>query len=110
MKTAHRSLYPMIIVEKETVTAAWKLYEYHLKIANTLFRIDYNFGSKPVTGESMPSRKKPLKELIMLIDFNTFPLSTVTDKHPTTGQTNVYYPMIEYSSHRHSTSLIAVVS
>jgi hypothetical protein len=109
-ENVQRGFDPMIIVEKETVTAAWKLYDYYLKIANILFRIDYNFASKPVTCESIPSRKKPLKELIMLIDFNIFPLSTITDKHPTTGQTYVYYRMIEYSSIRHNTSLIAGAS
>lgn len=80
------------------------------KIANILFRIDYNFASKPVACESILSRKKPLKELIMLIDFNIFPLSTVTDKHPTTGHTYVYYRIIGYSSFGHDKSLISGAS
>ena len=84
---AQRALDPMIIVEKDTVTAAWKWYEHHLKIANILFRIDYDFASKSIACASIPSRRRPLKELIILMDFNIFPLSTVTDKHPTTGQT-----------------------
>ena len=50
-ENVQRGFDPMIIVEKETVTAAWKLYEYYLKIANILFRIDYNFASKLVTCE-----------------------------------------------------------
>jgi hypothetical protein len=86
-----RALDPMVIVEKSTVTAAWKWYEYHLQIANTLFRIDHDFTSKSTACASMPSRRKALKELIMLLDFNIFPTSTVTDKHPTTGQTYVYH-------------------
>lgn len=109
-ENVQKSFDQMIIVQKEAVTAAWKLYEYHLKIANILFRIDYNFASKPVACESILSRKKPLKELIMLIDFNIFPLSTVTDKHPTTGHTYVYYRIIGYSSFGHDKSLISGAS
>lgn len=79
---------PMIIVGKDAVVAAWKWYEHHLIIARKLFSIDHNFSSLSVTRSSLlSSRQKTLKQSIMLLDMNIFPLSAITDKHPTTGQT-----------------------
>lgn len=81
---------PLVIVEKEAVITAWKWYEHHLMIATTLFTIDPEFSGNPLTmSSSMSGRKKTLKELLMSIDYNIFPLSTITDKHPVTGQTYV---------------------
>ena len=61
-----------------------------LKLATILFTIDYSFTGKTVaTRSSISYKQKTLKQLIMLIDFNIFPLSTLTDKHPITGQTYV---------------------
>lgn len=78
---------PMVIVRKPAVTAAWKWYEHHLNIATTLFTIDYSFSAKPInTSLSFASQPKALKQLIMCNDFNIFPTSTLTDKHPITGQ------------------------
>jgi len=36
---------------------------------------------------SIAGQQKTLKQAIMLINFNIFPLATLTDKHPITGQT-----------------------
>ncbi|UJR06732.1 hypothetical protein I4U23_011021 [Adineta vaga] len=81
---------PMIIVHKDAVLAAWKWYEHQLDVVTTLFTIDYNFSTKPVTKHSSTvSEQTRLKELIMLCEFNIFPLSTLTDKHPITGQTGI---------------------
>ncbi|CAF2055847.1 unnamed protein product [Rotaria magnacalcarata] len=81
---------PMIIVQKDAVLAAWKWYEHHLNIATRLFTIDHLFCAKPIaTYSSMSSQQKTLQQLIMLFDFNIFPLSAVTDKHPVTGQTGI---------------------
>jgi hypothetical protein len=81
---------PMIIVEKEAVVAAWGWYEHHLNVAATLFTIDPDFPSKSIVAPSSTSfRSKTLKQLIMLLDFNIFPLSAISVKHPTTGQTFV---------------------
>lgn len=81
---------PMIIVGKPAVLAAWKWYEHHLNIVTTLFTINYSFNAKP-TNTTMPlsiaGQQKTLKQAIMLINFNIFPLATLTDKHPITGQT-----------------------
>jgi len=82
---------PTIIVHKEAVSAAWKWYQHHLNIATKLFTIDHSFSAKPIPMySSISSPQKTLKQLIMLIDFNIFPLSALTDKHPITGQTYVY--------------------
>ena len=79
---------PMIIVEKEAVDAAWMWYEHHLNIAATLFTIDPDFPSKSIAAPSPnPSRSKTLKQLIMLLDYNIFPVSAISVKHPSTGQT-----------------------
>ena len=81
---------PMIIFGKPAVLAAWKWYEHHLNIVTTLFTINYSFNAKP-TNTTMPlsiaGQQKTLKQAIMLINFNIFPLATLTDKHPITGQT-----------------------
>ena len=87
-QTDQSTMDPMIIVEKNAVLAAWKWYHHHLTISSKLFTIDYFFSTKPIiTHSSVLSRQKSLKQLIMLMDFNIFPLSTLTDKHPITGQT-----------------------
>ncbi|UJR24364.1 hypothetical protein I4U23_005741 [Adineta vaga] len=81
---------PMIIVQKDAVLAAWKWYEHQLDVVTTLFTIDYNFSTKPVTKHSSTvSEQTRLKELIMLCEFNILPLSTLTDKNPITGQTGI---------------------
>lgn len=86
---------PMVIVEKDAVIVAWKWYEHHLNIATKLFTIDPDFIAKPVKiSLSVPSRRKTLKQLIMSFDFNIFPLSAITDKHPVTGQTYEHYSSI----------------
>ena len=83
---------PMIIVEKEAVVAAWTWYEHHLTIAATLFTIDPDFSTKSIVAPSpTPPRSKTLKQLIMLLDFNIFPLSAISVKHPSTGQTYVQW-------------------
>lgn len=82
---------PMVIVQKDVVLAAWKWYEHQLDVITTLFTIDYSFSTKSVTAHlSTSSRQKTLKQLIMLFNFNIFPRSALTDKHPITGQTYVY--------------------
>ncbi|CAF1265098.1 unnamed protein product [Adineta ricciae] len=78
---------PMIIVRKEAVLVAWKWYEHHLDLVTTLFTINYSFSTKPVTTHK--SEQKNLKRLIMLLDFNIFPLSVLTDRHPITKQTGI---------------------
>ena len=82
---------PMIIVEKEAVVAAWKWYEHHLNIAATLFTIDPDFPTQSIVAPSPTPRSKTLKQLIMLLDFNIFPLSAISVKHPSTGQTYVQW-------------------
>ncbi|CAF4056259.1 unnamed protein product, partial [Rotaria sp. Silwood2] len=79
---------PIVIVEKEAVIAAWKWYDHHLNIASMLFTIDHEFSGKSITLSSTVSfRPKTLKQLIMLFDFNRFPLSAISAKRPVTGQT-----------------------
>lgn len=81
---------PMVLVEKETVLKAWRWYEQHLKIAAKLFTIDYTFTSKTVTlPMTIKPQSKTLKQLIMTLDFNCFPVSAITVKHPVTGKTFV---------------------
>jgi hypothetical protein len=82
---------PMIIVQKDAVLAAWKWYEHHLDVITTLFTIDYSFSVRPVTSHSsiLPPQRT-LKQMIMLFDFNIFPVSALTDKHPISGQTCVH--------------------
>lgn len=81
---------PMVLVQKETVLLAWKWYEHHLNIAAELFTIDYAFTSKtdsiPI---SIKPRQKTLHQLIMTFDFNCFPISAISVKHPVTGKTYV---------------------
>ena len=83
-----QSQIPLVIVGKESVDAAWKWYEHHLAIATQLLTIDHRFTGKLV-GTAPPSlnRQSTLKQLIMYNDYNIFPLSTITDKHPETGKT-----------------------
>ncbi|CAF1676204.1 unnamed protein product [Rotaria magnacalcarata] len=84
------SMDPMIIVEKEAVIATWKWYDHHLNIAAKLFTIDPEFPGKPLSiSSSILSRPKTLKQLIMLLDFNIFPVSSISVKHPLTGQTGI---------------------
>lgn len=84
----HMNQIPLVIVGKDAVVAAWKWYEHYLNIASALFTIDYGFTSKVHKQNSSPSnRNASLKQLIMNNGYNIFPLSTITDKHPVTGQT-----------------------
>ncbi|CAF3780170.1 unnamed protein product [Rotaria socialis] len=84
------SMDPIIIVEKEALIAAWKWYDHHLNIAAKLFTIDPEFPGKPLSiSSSVLSRQKTLKQLIMLLDFNIFPVSSISVKHPVTGQTGI---------------------
>lgn len=81
---------PMVIVEKEAVLAAWTWYEHYLDVAATLFTIDPNFSGKPVVvSSSNTPESKTIKQMIMLFDFNIFPISAITVKHPITGLTYV---------------------
>ncbi len=85
----------MIIIEQDAVIAAWRWYDHHLNVATKLFTIDPDFTAKPVKiSPSVPSQRKNLKQLIILFDFNIFPLSAITDKHPVTGQTYIHYSSI----------------
>ncbi|CAF2107947.1 unnamed protein product [Rotaria magnacalcarata] len=86
----HATMDPMIIIEKEVVIAAWKWYDHHLNIATKLFTIDHEYSGKPITiSSSFPSKPKTLKELILQLDFNIFPLSAISVKHPITGNTGI---------------------
>ncbi|CAM4833084.1 unnamed protein product [Rotaria magnacalcarata] len=80
---------PIVIVKKEAVIAAWKWYEHHINIATKLFTVDHEYSSRSisVSSSSFTSKPKTLKQLIMMVDYNIFPLSTITVKHPVTGQT-----------------------
>lgn len=79
---------PMIIVGKEAVIAAWKWYEHHLSIAARLFTIDYGFSGKSTITRSLVSHEpRTLKQAIMLLDFNIFPIAVISCKHPITGMT-----------------------
>ncbi|CAF1523780.1 unnamed protein product [Adineta ricciae] len=80
-------LEPMILVEKNAVLAAWKWYEQYLTIASTLFTIDPDFSSTNLKTSPPNPHRKNLKEMIMLFDFNIFPVSSISDKHPITGHT-----------------------
>lgn len=83
---------PMIIVGKDAVIAAWKWYEYHLNIATKLFTFDPHAVSTSIQiPSSISPRQKNLKQLIMLFDFNVFPVSAITDKHPISGHTYVVH-------------------
>lgn len=87
---------PMIIVRKEAVIAAWKYYEHYLNIASTLFTIDYEFsGRLNNTSSSISYKSRTLKQMIMFFDFNIFPISAISAKHPVTGQTYVYLFLIK---------------
>lgn len=79
---------PMIIVGKEAVVAAWKWYEHYLKIATKLFTIDYGFTGKPIVARPLALHEpRTLKQAIMLLDFNMFPIAVISCKHPITGMT-----------------------
>lgn len=81
---------PMVLVEKDTIIAAWKWYEHHLNVAAKLFTIDPDFTSKTARTTTPPSsQRKNLKQMIMLFDFNIFSVSSISDRHPVTGQTYV---------------------
>ncbi|CAM4975240.1 unnamed protein product [Rotaria socialis] len=82
---------PMVIVEKDVVIAAWKWYEHHLNIATKLFTIDHDFSNKSIIASSLSFSSKPkiLKQLIMMLDYNIFPLSAISVKYPVTGQTGI---------------------
>ncbi len=91
MEMNQEVIHPMLIVQKEAVLAAWNWYEHHLNIAAKLFTIDPDFSNKTIIAPSSVSFKsKTLKQLIMYLDFNIFPLSAISNKHPITGQTYVY--------------------
>ena len=82
---------PMIIVRKEAVIAAWKYYEHYLNIVSTLFTIDYEFSSRSInTSSSISFKSRTLKQMIMFFNFNIFPISAISAKHPVTGQTSAY--------------------
>lgn len=79
---------PMILVKKEAILAAWSWYEIHLHIATKLFTIDYDYTNKSMTVHPLiVSAQKTLKQLIMYLDFNIFPLSAISVKHPITEKT-----------------------
>lgn len=81
---------PLLIVGKEAVIAAWTYYEHYLNVAAKLFTIDPNFSGKTmVISPPNTSERKTIKQMIMLLDFNIFPTSTITVMHPITGQTYV---------------------
>lgn len=81
---------PLVVVEKEAVVAASIWYQHHLNTAETLFTIDMDFSSTSTDALSSTLLKsKSLKELIMLLDMNIFPMSAITLKHPLTGCTYV---------------------
>ncbi|CAF2150071.1 unnamed protein product [Rotaria magnacalcarata] len=88
---------PMVIVDKDIVIAAWKWYEHRLNIATKLFTIDHDFSNKPITASSLSFSFKPktLKQLIIMFDYNIFPLSAISVKHPVTGQTAQLIPYYE---------------
>ncbi len=82
---------PMIFVHKEAVLAAWNWYEHQLSIVTKLFTIDYDFPSKSmIVPRSISSKQNTLKQLIMYLDFNIFPLSAISVKHPITEKTYVH--------------------
>ncbi|CAF2823305.1 unnamed protein product [Rotaria sp. Silwood2] len=81
---------PMIFVQKEAIVAAWSWYEHHLNIATKLFTIDHNFPIKSmIAPPSISPKQKTLKQLIMYLDFNIFPLSAISCKHPVTEKTGI---------------------
>jgi len=81
---------PMIIVSKDAVLIGWELYEYYLRIFTKLFTIDYTFLTKSMLlPSSVLARQKSLKQSIMYLDFNIFPTSAISVKHPFTGETYV---------------------
>ena len=90
LENSQEVLDPMIIVGKEAVLIGWQLFDCYLNIATKLLTIDYAFESrsKPMTF-SGATRQKTLKQLIMYFDFDIFPISAISVKHPTTGQTYV---------------------
>ncbi|CAF1345831.1 unnamed protein product [Rotaria sordida] len=81
---------PMIIVNKDAVLIGWQLYEYYLRIATKLFTINYTFPTKSMPlPSSVLNRQKSLKQSIMYFDFNIFPTSAISVKHPVTGETGI---------------------
>jgi hypothetical protein len=91
MEINQEVIHPMLIVQKEAIFAAWNWYEHHLNIAAKLFTIDPDFSNKAtISRSSISLRSKTLKQLIMYLDFNIFPLSAISVKHPITGQTYVH--------------------
>ncbi|CAF1453595.1 unnamed protein product [Rotaria sordida] len=81
---------PMIFVQKEAIVAAWSWYEHHLNIATKLFTIDHHFPSKSmIAPPSISPKQTTLKQLIMYLDFNIFPLSAISVKHPVTEKTGI---------------------
>ncbi|CAF3932192.1 unnamed protein product [Rotaria sp. Silwood1] len=81
---------PMIFVQKEAIVAAWSWYEHHLNITTKLFTIDHHFPSKSmIAPPSISPKQKTLKQLIMYLDFNIFPLSAISCKHPVTEKTGI---------------------
>ena len=88
MKNDGEGIDPMILVSKDAVLIGWQLYEHYLNIATKLFTIDYNFSSKVMLiPTSVFSSPKTIKQLIMYFDFNIFPISAISVKHPVAGQT-----------------------
>lgn len=81
---------PIIIVSKEAVLIGWELFEYYLRIVTRLFTIDYTFSTNSMLlSSSVLTRQKSLKQSIMYLDFNIFPISAISVKHPVTGETYV---------------------
>ncbi|CAF3569952.1 unnamed protein product [Rotaria socialis] len=76
---------PIIFVKIEAILAAWSWYECHLNIATKLFTIDHDFANKSIIVHPLIlSKQKTVKQLIMYLDFNIFPLSAISVKHPIT--------------------------
>lgn len=81
---------PMIIVSKDAVLIGWELFEYYLRIVTKLFTIDHTFPTKSILSpSSVLTRQKSIKQSIMYFDFNIFPTSAISVKHPVTGETSV---------------------
>lgn len=73
----------MVLIEEDAVLPAWTWYGHSWDIAAKLFTIEPNFYGKLVVAP------KTIKQMIMLFDFNIFPISTIPVKHLITGLTYV---------------------
>ncbi|CAF2823323.1 unnamed protein product [Rotaria sp. Silwood2] len=85
-----RFVFEMSEAERTKFSGAWSWYEHHLNIATKLFTIDHDFPSKSmIVSPSISPKQKTLKQLIMYLDFNIFPLSVISVKHPITEKTGI---------------------